>query len=305
MKLRRYWEGYLAGTNRGRAFCVIAQDGDSLRAWALFYDQAYGPTVLRARGLLADQVATLELVEHAGWAPIRPLEGTLTVTFDVGGAAAQGGWQTDIGTSGSLRLRATSFLRVRWHVRRATAQLRLLWYRFVPTTYVVGVLGLAIASVFGVCKVSWQALALLLIPAPLLFQNRIAEIVTQLRLKKAGPFEFQQEVPPAFDPARMAAFIDERLRFAMLDLGLAPYTKLLLAWLARGSKASRPEFEAAARSLGVAGENLFATVRALAMYRCVNLVGEDLVVTDLGRQFLAYLGVNTTASTSDRSPSPV
>ena len=287
MKPRRYWQGYLSGTNRGEAFAVFGGDKKVLRAKLLLYDQAYGPTVLTIEGKLDGVTAALRLVRaRSWWAPVRPLDGEGSVTFGEEGTVAQGTWRTDIGTSGVVKLRPASFWRVRWLSR----SLAIFWRRYLPTFYAVGLLILVLASALLRFPISWQALLLLLVPAVVLFENRIAAIVMRLGIQKLGPIEFrqQQSLTPATVPPP-PAFVDDWLRFAAFDRDFVPRTKLLLMCLFLQGSMVREEFDAAAKRLGVDGEYLKNTFDVLLGSGCLGVQDERLSASPLGGNYASYL----------------
>ncbi len=287
MKPRRYWQGYLSGTNRGEAFAVIGGVRKVLRAKVLLYDQAYGPTILTLEGKLDGVTAALRLVRaRSWWAPVRPLDGAVSVTFSEGGKAAQGTWQTDIGTSGVVQLRLAPFWRVRWFGR----WLAIFWRRYLPTFYAVGMLTLVLVSALLGFRISWQALLLLLVPAVPLFENRIAAIVMRLKIQKLGPIEFQQQQLPA--PATVPpppAFVGDCFPFAAFDVDFVPRTKLVLIWLFLQGAAAREAFDAAAKRIGVEGEYLENTFKVLVGSGCIVVEDKELAASSLGARYVTYL----------------
>jgi hypothetical protein len=87
----------------------------------------------------------------------------------------------------------------------------------------------------------------------------------------------------------VVAYLDDRLRFERFSWTFVPRTQILLRWLAGTPGVSRFEFENAAKSIGVEGENLQATVAVLISSGCALPQNDKLVVTELGRRYLAYV----------------
>lgn len=83
-----------------------------MQSKAIIQDQIFGPAIISLTGKLEGARAELQLVHFRGFAPLVPLDGQIILNFDKG--IAEGSWRTDIGTTGTCRLRATSISEIRW-----------------------------------------------------------------------------------------------------------------------------------------------------------------------------------------------
>jgi hypothetical protein len=159
-----------------------------------------------------------------------------------------------------------------------------------------------LTTIFGFGKASYPALILLLIPAPLLFQQRLRELLVTLRIKKAGPIEFGSEQPPIGSVGGMVSeIVDERLRFSALDLAFVPMTELVLLWLSEKQPAPPASFFEFTASIGVFDKNRDATLRAIVSTGCVYFDQESrLNLSGLGNKYVAY--IRTRLQTESLSP---
>jgi hypothetical protein len=297
MKLRRYWKGYLAGTNRGRAFAVISGGDRVVKVKALLYDQVYGPATIRFEGSCSGNTVELRLVHFEAHLTVAPLDGELHLQLETDGNTALGTWKTDIATEGRATLRRASWWQVRLPVRRAAVRLRAAWYRWLPTAYCAVLLALAIVAVFRPLTIGWQPLLLLLLPAPLLFQRHLGAVIQGLGLRKAGPFEFERQKPiteflsglVTAIPGLVEQGVREQLAFRDLDQFFVPRTKLILLRLAQQGSVTMPQFEQIALEVGVPKENLIATSGALLSSGCALFSSDRLTITEHGRAYVGHL----------------
>lgn len=286
--LSRFWWGHLTGTNRALGVLRVKVADGCITATCVFEDQTVGPSIAHFRGGLNDRSARLQLMRFACPGSFVPLDGEITFELSADSTSARGTWRTDIGTAGVCTFSKTSRWHARWLPRICWAKLRILYFRKAPALYCLLLLGVAIASLLGKCQLGWQALVLLLLPALLLFQNRLEGIVRGLRIRKAGPLEFAEQPTPVDLPA-LIGHLDQRLRFSALDMTFVPRTKLLLSWLAGRTSVPRREFETIANSIGVDGDNLAATIAVLITSGCALFQDDQLVISERGRHYVAYL----------------
>ena len=269
MKTTRLWEGYISGTNRGRALIREKQDGETLKSRALLEEQGFGTSIIDFIGTSHDNRGEFHLIRSRSIAPFVPLEGEIKIEFHEETGTATGTWHTDVGTWGSVNLRLISGWQANWWLRLAVSHLKLLWYRYASFIYAFILIVAAGLSIFYICKVSYPALILFLIPAPFLFRTQISALIQLYRLRKAGPFEFETQIPP---PEVVRQFIgqqiEERLKFLILDGFFVPRTKAILLWLARNQPMTRSQFNAFASSIGVAPDNVQVTWGAILFSGC-------------------------------------
>lgn len=290
MKATRFWEGYISGTNRGLALLRVKQDGNNLKAKTILNEQGFGSSLLDFTGILQGNHGEFRLIRSRSIAPFVPLDGEIKIDFHEDTRTATGTWHTDIGTWGSVNLRLISGWRTNWWLRLAVSHLRFFWYRYAAFVYAFILIAVAGLSVFEICKVSYPALILFLIPAPFLFRTQISTLIQLYRLRKAGPFEFETQIPP---PEVVRQFIgqqiEERLRFLILDGFFVPRTKAILLWLARNQPVTRSQFNAFASSIGVAPDNVQVTWEAILFSGCASYSEDRLTLSELGWRYINHL----------------
>ena len=292
MKTTRLWEGYISGTNRGAALIREEQDGNNLKSRALLEEQGFGTSILDFIGTLHDNHGEFHLIRSRSITPFVPLDGEIKIDFHEESCTAIGTWSTDLGNSGSCSLRLVPRWRVKWWTRLAFCHLRIFWHRYAALIYSLALLTLAVLAVFEICKVSYPALILFLIPAPFLFRTQISALIQLYRLRKAGPFEFETQIPP---PEVVRQFIgqqiEERLRFLILDGFFVPRTKAILLWLARNQPVTRSQFNTFASSIGVVPDNIQVTWEAILFSECASYSEDRLALSELGWRYINHLSL--------------
>lgn len=106
-RIEGFWKGYLSGTNRGSLLVHVKQT-NALPCKAIFQDQTFGPAIISLEGNLVGTRAELRLVTFCGVVLTAPLNGQLIFNFTEDFAAAEGTWQTDIGTQGNCKVWRTN-----------------------------------------------------------------------------------------------------------------------------------------------------------------------------------------------------
>lgn len=293
MKLTRFWEGYVTGTNRGVILIKIKQDGNTLNAKALFNDQEFNVSLAEFIGVLHGNHAELRLIRFHSHAPVVPLDGEIKIDFNEESHTATGTWSTDIGTSGNFSLRLVSRWRAHWHVRSILYRLISFWQRYAASIYIIGLLIVSIFSIFELCKINYATLILLLVPAPFLLKSQISNLIQIFRLRKAGPFEFETQIPPPAEDMRqfIGKEIEERLRFLILDGFFVPRTKAILFWLARNQPVTRSQFNTFASSIGVVPDNIQVTWEAILFSVCASYTEDKLTLSELGWRYINHLSL--------------
>lgn len=294
LTLEPFWRGYVSGTNRGPVDIRISQQGENLEATAIIQDQMFGPAIISLIGKLEGSRTDLRLVHFRGFAPFVPLDGQITLNFDK--STAEGSWQTDIGTTGTCKLRVTSIWTSRWWSHLAAIKLRFFCCRYGRLFYVIFLLFIAIFGLLSKLQVSYSTLVLLLLPAPYIFREQLAELVQLFRasgVRKVGPLEFQ---PLLTDDIRriITQLIAQRVRdtvaFGILDGFFVVRTKLALIWLNQNQTVDRAQFNGYATAIGVPADNLDATWNALIISGCCTLLADGrLTMMDFGRRYVDYL----------------
>lgn len=293
MKRRRYWEGFVSGTNRGRAFAVISGKEQAIKASVLLLDQVLGPTTIQFTGARNEDKIRLHLVRFKPSFRFAPLDGSLDLDIENDGKTARGRWSTDIATSGDAIFRRATWFQVRLPIRKLASGIRFQWYRWFPMAYCVGLVTLAVFALLQQITVAWQPFLLLLIPAPLLFQRHLVSLIQGLRVKKAGPIEFETQKPveQVFSAvvAAIPGLVEEHLAFRDLDQLFVPRTKLLLLRLAQEGELSLNKFEQLALEVGVPKDNLNNTTIALLSSGCASFSADRISITVRGRDYARHL----------------
>src|SRR5439155_6783002 len=214
------WRGYLSGSNRGRITVRLRQKGKNLESRAVFLDYQFGPVLVPLRGSLEGRKAEFRLLGFIGPAPVLPLDGQLSITFDENFKAAEGTWSTDIGTSGTCKLERASESWLKWHYR--LTRIKLGWFvrRWRRTIYALLLVIVAAAAMTQRVQLSVMSLILLLLPAPFLFSHHLARLIGIFHgsgIRKMGPFEFDQNPPTAEVVAVATRQAHENAAFAQLN----------------------------------------------------------------------------------------
>ena len=230
--MERFWQGY-PGTNRGSVLVCVTQAGITLRCKAIFRDQTFGPATMSLQGDLVGTRAELKLIDFSGAALSAPLDGHLILNFAQDFMTAEGTWQTDIGTQGVCKLWPTRMSTTSWYVRLVSNSIQILIRKYCAVVYLTFLLIVAILAITKTVELSYQALILLLTPAPYLFRKHIIELVQALKVRKLGPLELEQS--PLTDDVRLliARQVQEIVAFVLLDGFFVPRTKAILLWLAQ------------------------------------------------------------------------
>ena len=289
-QIARFWKGYLSGTNRGSLVMQVKQQGNILLCKAIFEDQTFGPAMLSLEGKLVGTRAELRLINFCGLVLTAPLDGQLILNFVQDFRAAEGTWQTDIGTSGICKVHVAAISAARWSARLFKAKAKLLWGKFASLTYAIFLLAIVIFDFFKILEVSYWNLVLILIPAAYIFRTQLAELIELIstRVSKLGPVEFRQ-TPLTEDLRRVfAQQIQETVGFVALDGFLVLRTKLLLIWLNQGA-VDRAQFNAYATAIGVPADNLDETWGAIITSGCATLAEGKLAISEFGRKYVAHL----------------
>ena len=291
-KLRKYWRGYLTGTNRGTVLLRLKQNGEKVCAKAVVLDHQFGPAVVWLNGTLSGAKLELRFADYRSEAPIRPLDGTVILNINEESGIAEGTWQTDIGTSGVCRLHSSSLNQSCWGLRLAAARLRQFIFKWAATIYLLFVLAIAIANLRGIVQLSWPVLVLLLLPAPFLFASDLARLIAVLRgvgVRKLGPLELDQNPPPSEIVAMLRQHTQDAVAFFVFDNVFVLRTKLLLILLTQRHSINRTEYNALATGLGVPIDNIEMTLDAILSSRCARLEGCNVVADDLGLRYANHL----------------
>ncbi len=299
METSSYWTGYITGTNRGRVWLKIDASEGRVTAKASLFDHQVGPATIRFEGSQPAEGSSLELrlVAFSGSPAVTPLDGGITITL---GSNSQphsvGSWWTDIGTSGAVIIRP---IRLGW-LKFMTARIRAFFLRYCPGTvgflYVFGLFGLGLLGALGVIGISAWQLILMLLPGPFLLRRQIKAILGDLGVSKAGPFEFNAQVPPESmgvterplevdgtrpSPQQITAYL------AKLDEFFAPITKSLLIMVSLFPNGMDvPQFFQMAKGLGAQEANIPMIFQAITGTGVAELRDGRLVLTNLGRTWL-------------------
>ena len=289
--LPEYWEGYLSGTNRGAILVRIQQGAGNLEGKAILYDQTYGVTIISLRGTLTGTSVNLQLNDFRLAGMYLPLDGKLSLNLAPNFQSAEGNWDTDIGTQGTCKLRATKVFSARGWLRLTAARLELSLRRRAASAYVAFLLIVLICDLSTILKVSFPSLVLLLLPIPFLLRTPLVDLIREYRVRKIGPVEFEPQNPLTSDIRQLIVrHIDETLRFRGLDAFFVLRTKQILIWLANNRSVSRAEFNSYSASIGVSPDNIDVTWQAIVTSGCATVSdGDRLTVIDLGDRYVAYL----------------
>ena len=288
-KLTGIWRGYVSGTNRATIFVRFQQRDDELNAQAVVLDHQFGPSIIQLSGSIENQKAQLRLLSFLGHAPLRPLDGQISITLDEKFGTADGNWSTDIGTAGTCKLLRSNESDLRWYYR--LRRIRLAWFIMCwrNKVYCTFLFAVAIAALIQRVQISWQVLILLLLPAPFLFSHHLARLVgvfQSARVKKIGPIEFEQNPPTAEIIAAATQNAQENVAFNQLNQFFVLRTKIMVGILAHSNGMGLAEFGQLARSFGVAAENVEMTLRAILQTGCAQSVGDKITPTDWGRRYV-------------------
>ncbi len=273
--------------------------GQLLTARALFIDYAAGPALVSLKGHLKDGHADLQLSAFralaVGLGRFLPLSGNLTLDFNPEFSRATGPWRTGIGTNGTCTLESTDLSTFRWQIVRSAAYLAIAWQytrlitrACLPALYALALFTILILSGLRKFDLSYPEVILALVPAPYVFRNPIAELIRLWGITKLGPVELQR---PITDEIRrsIAQQVQDTVIFLSLNTFLVPRTKLMLHWLSSYTTVNRQSFEAFAAHIGVPPENMDNTWNALIASGCARLDQGNLVITEVGRRYVAYL----------------
>lgn len=285
--LPKFWRGYVAGTNRGNVLLRISQSGTKVAAKAILLDHLFGSATMWFKGDLNDAQLELRMTRCKSKAPINPLDGKVSVKFDVKSQVIEGTWQTEIGTSGVCRFESSDLGWPRWIFSLIAIKLRTL--RLFAFIYVLFLLACAVAGMVGHAKLSWPTVVLILVPAPFLFTSDLARLIATFRqagVRKAGPFEFEQNPPSAEVIAIATRQAQANIAFAQLNQFLVLRTKILLAVLAHANGMPLAEFGNLARSFGVAEDNVATTLQAMIETGCAQVHDDRVVPTPWGRRYV-------------------
>ena len=283
------WRGYLAGSNRGRIAVRLRQKGKNLESRAVFFDYQFGPVLVPLRGRLEGRKAEFRLLGFIGFAPLLPLDGQLSITFDENFKAAEGTWSTDIGTSGVCKLERANESRLKWHYRLTRIKLGWFVQQWRGTIYALLLVVVAAAAMTQRVQLSVVSLILLLLPAPFLFSHHLARLIGIFHgsgIRKIGPIEFDQNPPTAEIVAVATQQAHENAAFAQLNQFFVLRTKIVLAILAHGNGMSLAEFGQLAGSFGVPAENVETTLRAILQTGCAQVVEGRVIPTEWGRRYV-------------------
>jgi hypothetical protein len=277
-----FWKGYVSGTNRGTALLRISSQNGKLTGKAIIGDQDNGSTIVSLDGTLVNGEGEIELKDFVGWAPLIALYGTLKVTFRNDFPEAEGTWKTDIDTQGTCKFRPEQMLRLSWTLCLINHRLQIFVRQYFAGAYLFFLLTIGVLATCGVVEVSWQALVLLLIPAPYLFKRQIVEMFQTLKVRKLGFVELEQGPVPDEIRFLIARQVQETIAYVLLDGFFVPRTKAMLLWIVQNERVDRRQFDLQALSIGVPPDNLDATWNALLLSGCGALVDGWIVPTPLG-----------------------
>lgn len=288
-QIERFWHGYLSGTNRGSVLIHVEQQGDTLRCKAIVQDQTFGPGIISLEGKLIGTRAELRLVTFSGVFLSAPLDGQLVLNFAQDFGAAEGTWQTDVGTQGTCKPWKSRLSASLWYLRLFGNRLQILLRKYCAVAYLSFLLLVVILALSKTVELSYQILILLLTPAPYLFRKHLIELFQALKVRKLGPLELEQS--PLSDDTRLliARQVQDTVAFVLLDGFFVPRTKAILLWLAQNRRVDRAQFDLYAQSIGVPPENLEATWSALLVSGCAVLAEGRLTITELGNRYATYL----------------
>ena len=289
-RIEGIWSGHLQGTNRGKVLVRIKRHANGLTATAVLYDEQLGITEARLSGGISGDEAEFRILETYGFGQFSPRDGRVVLNLKADGTA-EGEWQTDIGTSGVLRIFRAKFGSVGWYRRILSAKATFSLKKWLPWLYGLFLVTLAIISIVHYPKISYPALILLLVPVPFIFRSQLANLIAMIhmaRIKKLGPIEFYPQAPPTEDViALVTQNIQENVVFRQLNQFFALRTKILLAVLAHANNGlGIAEFRNLAHSLGVPPENVDVTISALEMANCAQVENERVLPTVLGRRYV-------------------
>lgn len=251
----------------------------------------FGPAIVSLTGKLDGPRSKLQLVHFRGFAPLVPLDGQITLDFDKN--TAEGSWSTDIGTTGTCKVRVTSMSIAQWWARLGAINFRFCWRKYSDQVYVALLLFVVILDLVRFVQVSYPILILLLMPAPYILRNYLAQLIAMIqaaRIKKIGPIEFEQNPMTQNVRQLITQEVQETVAFLTLDGFFAPRTKLILVWVAQNQAVDRLQFDMyATATLGVSPDNIDVTLNALIVSRCVTLEDARLTITEMGRRYVAHL----------------
>lgn len=293
-KIPKLLRGHLIGTNRGSFFVRIQQKKDILKATALFKDEASGPAILSLHGKLSALQMEMRLDDF--WSPglIRLLNGNLTLNFTKDFTEAEGKWETDMGTSGICKVSAVSgaFLGIKWWASIFTVKLSFFLRKYFPFFYTLLLFITAALDVFEVVKITYPTLIILLIPSPYIYRTHLGLLINAYKIRRIGPVELEQQLS-----------IDRTIAttthpFKVLDQFFVNRTKILLYWLNQKSKVTIDEFIEYAKQIGVLTENIDTTRQALIITGCATSEQNNIITTDFGKQYIAYLNRLTSGAST-------
>lgn len=293
-RIPRYWKGIVSGTNRGPVTIRFANNREMLQGKAIVNDLAFGPTVISFEGKLNESQAQLKLHNFKAAVPFHALTGSLSLIFDDTTRGASGNWQTDIGTNGKCDVypsgHSAGFSWFIWLYSLLSAHLKIFWKTNFRAFYLLLLLAVAVFDLFRIDKISYPGLILLLLPAPYIFRHQILETLMLFRITKIGPLEIspQQLLTDEIRQAISSA-VQETMAYLVLDKFFVPATKVIMLWLAGQSVVEEKRFDEYAATLGVLGDNLSATKKALIDTQCVSMTDSKIQITPLGAKYAAHV----------------
>ena len=296
--VRKFWKGYVAGTNRGQVIIRMKQRDNNLRVKALLKDEAFGASIFTLLGNIRDNRGDLRILES--WTPglVRPLDGKMTLEFGADQISAEGRWETDIGTTGLCKIYAVSFFKLRWWFLLFKAKALFLLRKAFPAIYTSALIIVAGLDLSRIVQISYPTLFLLLVPSPYVYRLHLKELIQAYRVKRIGPVELEQEALKENIKPEMASINPALAAFILLNHFFVSRTKLILLWLSQKQTVTYGDFVEYAKKIGIPDENIEITRQAIIYAGCASVDEDKVTITDFGKQYVAYINRLTSGASA-------
>lgn len=241
-----------------------------------------------------------------GYAPdrdglVEPKTGRFTAELDSGDCLV-GDFETDVPTHGFFKLRRadrleTLILSVPPFLTRFGLLLARITRKHFRWVFLLLICVLTILPLLHLLpeRIGVVEAVVLGTVALFLYSDKVARVVADLRLRRAGMFEFQDQRnkglvdPAALDAQLRNEFGDDAPLMQGLSNVLAGRTRVTLRVLLSKNRAfSEEELEETARALGVPRANIDSTLNALKQTKMILPHAGGWAVSDLGAQLIRY-----------------
>ena len=302
------WSGIVTGSIDAKIHVRIEGTTDSIRGYCILISKEGHTDIVEFCGKeVNNREAELEITNFTtdGIYVIEPNTGRVTLTVADSSNNLKGSWSTNIGTKGELTLTPTisKWIKIQLSVpvefHNVYRRLKKWFFMKGRFFYLLFVILIAFSTLLGLTikDLTTMEAIIFILPLPFLFRKEIKDLLVELGITKAGPFEFKQggmtvkEKEYIENIKRLQEkFGGNTQLFFHLSKFFVQKTKLLLGNLAAlSTPISKEDFFTYARELTIPEENISVTLDALLQTRCLKLDEEGKIhVEDLGREFLSF-----------------